>query len=362
MKIAFGYIYGRKERLKNDFYPEEMFYGYHYFLKKYGSVEIIEYGVAKYKIFIHIEKLIIKVTKLPIHLFHMTSLKNFNLIMKLDYLILTNDRLLFSLLPILLIRKLIRNNLNLTVFAMNMLKSEDLQSKNYIKKFILNRAYNLVSNFIFLGEGESNLAKQFYKSDEKINFIPFYVDESFWKNKFNPKRNGVLFVGNDSNREFNKVVELANYFKDINFTIISKQLKISDFTGKNVNFISGSWGNQQISDSELRKIYTKSKLVIIPLIDSFQPSGQSVTLQAMATKTPVLISSTKGFWDNKNFTDYHNIFFNFENTLESWKKKIQELYYNDELLSNVSNNSFKTIQKSYTKDSFEKKLAKIIGI
>ena len=41
MKIAFGYIYGRQERLKNTDYPEEMFYGYHYFLKKYGSVEII---------------------------------------------------------------------------------------------------------------------------------------------------------------------------------------------------------------------------------------------------------------------------------------------------------------------------------
>ena len=41
MKIAFGYIYGREERLKNEEYPEEMFYGYHYFLKKYGSVEII---------------------------------------------------------------------------------------------------------------------------------------------------------------------------------------------------------------------------------------------------------------------------------------------------------------------------------
>lgn len=362
MKIAFGYIYGRQDRLKNDDYPEEMFYGYHYFLKKYESVEIIEYGVTKFKIFKFIEKLIIKVTKLPIHLFHMTSLKNFKLIMKLDYLILTNDRLLFSLLPILLIRQLFRNNLNLTVFAMNMLKPEDLDSKNYIKRFILYRAYNLVSNFIFLGEGESNLAKHFFKSDKKINFIPFYVDESFWKNRFNPQRNGVLFVGNDSNREFDKVVELANYFEDINFTIISKQLKISDFTGQNVTFISGSWGNQKISDSELRKIYTQSKLVIIPLIDSFQPSGQSVTLQAMALKTPVLISYTKGFWDKKNFNDYQNIFFNFENTLESWKNKIQELYYNDELLSNVSKNSFNTIQERYTKDSFEKQLAKIIGI
>ena len=362
MKIAFGYIYGRQERLKNTDYPEEMFYGYHYFLKKYGSVEIIEYGVAKFKIFKSIEKVIIKITKLQIHIFHMTSFKNLNLIMKLDYLVLTNDRLLFSLLPLLLIRKIFKKNLNLTVFAMNMLKEEDLNSKNYLKNFILNRAYSLVNNFIFLGEGESNLAKQFYKSDEKIKFIPFYVDESFWENKFNHERDGILFVGNDSNREFKKVVELANYFKNINFTVISKQISMADFTGENVRFISGSWGNQKITDSELREIYCKSKLVIIPLVESYQPSGQSVTLQAMASKTPVLISSTKGFWDKENFTDYENIFFNFENTLESWKNKITELYDDENLLSKVSDNSLKTIQKKYTKEYFEKQLGEIIGL
>ena len=362
MKIAFGYIYGREERLKNEEYPEEMFYGYHYFLKKYGSVEIIEYGVVKFKIFKLIEKLIIKVTKLPIHLFHMTSLKNLNLIMRLDYLVLTNDRLLFSLLPLLYIRKLFRKNLNLTVFAMNMLKPEDLNSKNYFKRFLLNSAYNLVSNFIFLGEGESNLAKQFYQSDQKINFIPFYVDETFWVNKFNPKRDGILFVGNDSNREFDKVVKLANYFKDIRFTVVSKHIEISEFTGDNVTFINGSWGNQKISDSELRELYCKSKLVIIPLIESYQPSGQSVTLQAMALKTPVLISSTRGFWDKENFKDAQNIFFNFENTVESWKNKIIELYEDEKLLSIVGKNSLQTINKSYTKDYFENKLAKIIGL
>ncbi len=362
MKIAFGYIYGRQERLQNEDYPEEMFYGYHYYLEKYGSVEIIEYGVVKFKILKLIERLIIKVTKLPIHLFHMTSLKNLSLIMKLDYLVLTNDRLLFSLLPLLYIRKLFRRELNLTVFAMNMFKPEDLNSKNYIKILIFRSAYRLVSNFIFLGEGESKIAKQFYQSDEKINFIPFYVDESFWVNKFNPKRDGILFVGNDSNREFDKVIELANYFKDIKFTVVSKHLKISDFTGDNVTFIKGSWGNQKISDSELREIYCKSKLVIIPLVESYQPSGQSVTLQAMALKTPVLISSTKGFWDKENFKDSENIFFNFENTLESWKNKINELYSDEKLLSIVGNNSLQTIYKSYTKNYFEKKLAKIIGL
>ena len=47
----------------------------------------------------------------------------------------------------------------------------------------------------------------------KNQIYSIYVDESFWENKFNHERDGILFVGNDSNREFKKVVELANYFK-----------------------------------------------------------------------------------------------------------------------------------------------------
>ena len=120
-----------------------------------------------------------------------------------------------------------------------------------------------------------------------------------------------------------KLLSLQIISKNINFTVISKQISMADFTGENVRFISGSWGNQKITDSELREIYCKSKLVIIPLVESYQPSGQSVTLQAMASKTPVLISSTKGFWDKENFTDYENIFLILKIHLKVGKTKSQ---------------------------------------
>ena len=362
MKIAYGYIYGRKDRLKNNEYPEEMFYGYHYFLKKFGSVEIIEYEKSSLKILEWIEKIVIKITKLPIHFSQLTNIKNFRQIMTLDYLILTNDRLLFSLLPLLLIRTMVKGKLQVTVFAMNMFQENDLIKINFIKKFIMMKSYHLVNNYIFLGKGESELAIKFFQSSKKINFIPFYVDETFWNRNEHTKREGVLFVGNDSNREFNKVVEIANKLPNIQFTIISKQLKRTDFSNDNVRFIRGSWGNQEISDSELRKIYSQSKLVIIPLKESFQPSGQSVTLQAMALKTPVLITSTKGFWDVENFKNNKNIFFNYINSTESWIEMIQHLYKNRELLSEVTENAYKVIHEKYSKESFEKELLKIVGL
>ena len=63
--------------------------------------------------------------------------------------------------------------------------------------------------------------------------------------------------------------------------------------------INGSWNDETISDAEIREIYEKSRLTIVPLKNSIQPSGQSVTLQSLSVGTPVIITKTDGFWDEK---------------------------------------------------------------
>ena len=61
--------------------------------------------------------------------------------------------------------------------------------------------------------------------------------------------------------------------------------------------IKGHWNKQLISDEELRKIYSDASLSIIPIRNSYQPSGQSVALQSMSMGVPVMITYTDGFWD-----------------------------------------------------------------
>ncbi len=51
-----------------------------------------------------------------------------------------------------------------------------------------------------------------------------------------------------------------------------------------------------LSDEELRDIYRGAKCVVIPPIDSLQPSGQSVCLQAMACGKAVIPTKTSGLW------------------------------------------------------------------
>ena len=56
----------------------------------------------------------------------------------------------------------------------------------------------------------------------------------------------------------------------------------------------------------LKDLYHNNRLTILPIKNTYQPSGQSVTLQSMAVGTPVLITKTEGFWDKNNFIDKKN--------------------------------------------------------
>ena len=89
----------------------------------------------------------------------------------------------------------------------------------------------------------------------------------------------------------------------------------------NLTVLDGEWNNSTISDKKLKKYYESSFITINPLFESYQPSGQSVSLQSMSLGTPVLISKTKGFWDYDSFIDNDNIFFIDSKDPNLWAKK-----------------------------------------
>ena len=93
-------------------------------------------------------------------------------------------------------------------------------------------------------------------------------------------------------------------------------------------------------------------MCIIPLVESSQPSGQSVALQSMSLGIPVMISRTSGFWDDKEFFQEKNIIFVEENTPENWVNKIKLILNNDKLLNQISTNSRNLINEKYNLEIF----------
>jgi len=102
-------------------------------------------------------------------------------------------------------------------------------------------------------------------------------------------------------------------------------------------------------------------LSIIPIKDTYQPSGQSVALQSMAMKIPVMISDTIGFWDKEMFKNNENIFFVNDNNLDSWTNRIETILTDTKLKDTVSRNGNKTTLEYYDSDYFYKSLIKIIS-
>jgi glycosyltransferase involved in cell wall biosynthesis len=56
------------------------------------------------------------------------------------------------------------------------------------------------------------------------------------------------------------------------------------------------FGAESMSDEELRRLYNQACAVVVPLKDVWQPSGYSVTLQAMSCGRPVILTKTRGLW------------------------------------------------------------------
>lgn len=130
----------------------------------------------------------------------------------------------------------------------------------------------------------------------------------------------------------------------------------------NCKLITGNWNDSLLSDEEIRDYYRNSRIVIIPLKETFQPSGQSVTLQSMSVGIPVLISKTSGFWDTSNFSNNENIIFLKENSIEEWVEKIKATYENLYLLKSISDNAKKEVHSNLNLYKFNTKLAEILNI
>ena len=94
---------------------------------------------------------------------------------------------------------------------------------------------------------------------------------------------------------------------NFNFIFISKNINNINLPD-NVQLLSGSWNDYELNDEEIRLYYQSSFLVINPLLETYQPSGQSVSLQSMAAGTGLLITKTEGFWDSESFKDEESIF------------------------------------------------------
>lgn len=371
-KILYIFGSGRREKIRtNNYASSEFFYGYFYMKSKFNSIDSIEMLPndedvnGSRKILNFVDKVIRKLTNLPFFTHLMLSKKNFRKIKEAEIIISTNDRLAISALPMIILSRFRASKKKLLVIVMGLFsKKRDTKIIYYFQKVFLILILKQIDNLIFLGMGEYKVAVKMYpKFKEKFKFIPFGINLDFWqpsKNYTEESNDYILFVGNDGNRDMDKVIEIANSLKNINVKIITSHEISAEQINKNIEVIYGNWHSSALTDESLKSYYENSILTFIPLKETFQPSGQSVTLQSMSLGIPVVITKTNGFWDSDKFKHLENIIFMKDNDLDSWSNNLRSLVQDKKLLNKISKNSINTVHTNYDQKDFFTELEKLI--
>mgnify|MGYP005992420249 CR=1 FL=1 len=361
--ITYIFGVGRKNILNNQNYSNEFFYGFQYFQNEYECVDFIEFVPNLNKKYILLEKVLSKLTNLPFYFSNIMSSDNYKILKKTNYIVFTNERMLISCMLYLILLK--KRKIKSVVIIMGLFsKKTNNRFVNLLQKFFLSYILTTVTEVVFLGIGEYNSAKKMYpKYEKKFHHIPFMLNNNFWINKKNIKiesRNNILFIGNDGKRDYQKVIQIAKALPEYNFIFVSKIIRNEDIVSDNVELINGYWNENVLDDIDIQNIYDKSRITILPLIQSEQPSGQSVTLQSLSRGVPVMISRTNGFWDNSKFVNNQNIVFVDHNSLEDWTSEIKKIYANIEKLDLLSTNGIKLMKQSNNSEFFYKRLKKLL--
>lgn len=155
----------------------------------------------------------------------------------------------------------------------------------------------------FFADAEATAtAKVFDIPPARVHPNAFGVDTEFWSPAENPTCGEyILAVGNDARRDYATLVRAAASW-EMRVKILTKR-KIDGPLPDNVQIVTASWHSPAVTDQELRELYRGAAVVVVPVSESIQPSGQSVALQAMACGRPVVLSRTSGLWTGEDFSD-----------------------------------------------------------
>ena len=363
--LTYVYHSGRVNRYTSSRnYPEEFFYGLNSVKKHFENTDIIEFdNDLDSKLINLFSRFLRKISGLPFFLEKLISKNNFRKLINSNLIVLTNQRMGFSALPVLIITKLLKKQTS-CVFIMGLYNVNTKKKIKLLMRQIFTYIFLLtIDKLIFLSEGEYEYSRTKYtKLKNKFSFIPFCIDTDFWKSSpnINKDTKDILFIGNDGMRDYKFVIELAKKMPEIQFTFITKKIQQADLLSDNVTLINGVWSEETLSDEDIKKLYENSALSIIPLHESLQPSGQSVALQSMSMGIPVLITRTEGFWEPKIFEHQKNIIFIKNNEIQAWEKQIVEIFENYEMSNLIASNARKLVTENNNLLKFNKKLDSII--
>jgi glycosyltransferase involved in cell wall biosynthesis len=116
-------------------------------------------------------------------------------------------------------------------------------------------------------------------------------------------------------------------------------------SGQQLTNVSFPQGNTTF----LKSLYERARLVVVPLKNSLQPSGQTTILQAMSMGKPVIITQTRGTWTDK-FHSNDNCVYVQSDDASDLERAIRELYRDPTAIATIGQRGQETVKEHYTVD------------
>jgi len=207
------------------------------------------------------------------------------------------------------------------------------------------------------GEGELDLARNMFRVPaDRIEVNQFGVDTKFWRPSHNVSGDYILAVGNDAHRDYALLLDVASQ-TDFRYILVTRH-NLNPLPS-NVEVLYGDWHAMAISDEKLRGLYQKAKLVVVPLHDTDQPSGQSVCLQAMACGKAVVLTRIRGLWSHAMMSAGENVVMVAPGNEPELHNAIYRLAMDDVERSRIGRNARETVCREADISRFSRRLEKL---
>lgn len=366
-RICYLFKSGRRERIASqDTFPVEFFYGYFYFKEKGYQVEIIEEGDILKNIKPFAPQLMYKLFEKVLSLFEINlqlllCLSKKELIKKInsfDVLVATTNS--FGLITSCLRRcGLIKTKI--VFIVMGIVEA----NTNFLKRLFYGFLFKDVI-LCSLGEKEAErLTKSFFLFKPKIFYIPFGTDTVFWiphlDKQIHSQTPYFISIGNDRHRDYETLINSWQSHVPLLKIITQHKIVTEKATiSENIEILSGRWDKSNFSDSDIRDLIQKSMGVIVPLKETVQPSGQSVSLQAMACAKPLILTETSGIWSRMYLKHKFNCYLIKPRNIQDLKTAVKWIIDNKDAARAMGIQARETVLKHFTVAHFNEKLYSIL--